>query len=203
MIHRWISSSLVLYGVLSISGSGFGDCVYKIKDGSTKLQWTGYKFSEKLGVSGTFDAFKMEVNEKAKSEEKLFESLNYSIETASMNSGMPLRDKKLVLFLFGSIENSGEISGNVTKVDFKKGKAFAEISMNGKTLKKEFKAEKSQNHYTFTSEIDLKDFGMMSSVSQLAEACKALHTGSDGVAKTWSLVGLKIEADTEEVCGKG
>ena len=42
-------------------------CTYSIKEGSQKLVWTGFKYTNKTAVSGTFDKITFEQNKKAKS----------------------------------------------------------------------------------------------------------------------------------------
>lgn len=193
--------NLVLAGGLFANADlAKGQCTYQLKEDSAKITWTGYKFTEKFGVAGTFESVDFSQNKSSKSPDDLFKSIQFTVETASMDSGMPIRDKKLVLFLFGGLVDSGKISGKVLNINLEQKTAVAEIKINGKTLKKEFKVQNSGDHYTFTSEIDLIDFGMSESVKKLANACKDLHTGGDGKPKTWSLVGLKVEATAVKSC---
>ena len=202
VIKALVSGVLLLFAGSFYTNNGLAKdgCTYQVKEDSAKLTWTGYKFTEKFGVSGTFEGVGFSQNKAAKSPDELFKSIQFTVETASMDSGMPIRDKKLVLFLFGGLVDSGKISGKVVSFDAGKKTAVAEIQMNGKSLKKEFQVSVSGDSYSFVSEIDLSDFGMNGSVQKLASACKDLHTGGDGKSKTWSLVGLKVEATAVKSC---
>jgi hypothetical protein len=44
------------------------------------------------------------------------------------------------------------------------------------------------------------DFSLGGPLALLHEACKALHTGADGVAKTWTEVTLKVNATVVKNC---
>jgi hypothetical protein len=44
------------------------------------------------------------------------------------------------------------------------------------------------------------DFALNGPWSSLHEACKALHTGADGVAKTWTEVMLTVSANVARIC---
>ncbi len=173
-------------------------CQYTVT--SSKLKWTAYKFTEKTGVSGTFDKIELKQSDHAKSVAELLESLNFEVDTTSINTDLPLRDKKLVLFVFGAIHDPGIIRGHVTRVDEKNKQAKAVLVLNKVTKEVLFSWHVEGNKHVFSSKIDLLDFKMADSVQKLDAACGVLHTGKDGKAKTWSEVTLEISADLSENC---
>lgn len=176
------------------------NCTYSLKPETVKLQWTGYKFTSKTGVSGSFDIIDYNEPKGSKSLDELFTNIKFRVDTASINSDNPIRDKKLALYVFGSIRNPGQITGSVESFALKEAKATASLTINGVTKKVPFKIENKGNNYTFTGSIDFWDFAMARSHKAVSEACKALHTGEDGKAKTWSEVGLSIAAGILKTC---
>ena len=48
--------------------------------------------------------------------------------------------------------------------------------------------------------VDMMDFALDGPWASIHETCKALHTGADGVAKTWTEVMLKVTADVAKIC---
>jgi len=44
------------------------------------------------------------------------------------------------------------------------------------------------------------DFGAEAAVAAINKACEALHTGADGISKTWSVVELSIETTLNKNC---
>ena len=72
--------------VLSVLGAptAYGaKCTYEIE--TPTMQWTGYKFNEKVGVKGGFDNIDY-AQKKANSVAGLFKSIEFTIDTASVNS---------------------------------------------------------------------------------------------------------------------
>ena len=175
------------------------NCTYKIDPATAKLTWTGYKFTEKTGVSGTFDNIDLQQSE-AKTPQAAFEAVKFRVDTASINSQNPERDKKLALYLFGALTDPGSIAGSVSRVDLKKGTASATLTLNGIKKSVDFSVSNDKMNYTFESKIDLGDFKMSKSLEALHTVCEKLHIGKDGKSVTWPEVGIKIVAAVTETC---
>ncbi|MCB9229163.1 MAG: YceI family protein [Deltaproteobacteria bacterium] len=189
--------SVLLLGALLFSGeSESKECRYQIRDESIKITWTGYKFNEKAPVSGTFRKTHLEQNKMSGSIPDLFRSVRFRLDTISLDSGLSERDKKLILFLFGSAVSPAGITGQIRDFDMKQKTANVSITMNGRSADVRFAVTEQSDRYTFRSEIDLlRQFAMDAQLSALHEACKQLHTGADGVSRTWPLVGLEVQAE--------
>jgi hypothetical protein len=174
-------------------------CTYSLVDGTEKVTWTGYKFTEKTGVSGTFDNVKVS-HKTANSLEDLLKSISFEIDTKSINSGNPARDMTLQKTVFAFLSVPETIKGEV--------KAATDKSIDVKmTLNEQMNAAfdytASEGVIKAEGDIDLTQNGLLKSFKAVAEACKALHTGKDGVSKTWSDVNIQLQASFEEKCSKG
>ncbi len=198
MTQKLIASTLF---VLTFSSSAFSEtCTYSIKEGSEKLKWTGFKYTNKTPVSGTFKDITYNQNKNAASMAELLESITFTINTDSIDSGNAARDTTLKKTVLGYLKNPGVISGEVksaTQLDMK-----MELMMNEKTPVS-MKLETEDGRMTATGSLDLMNHGLKKSYDSVHIACKGLHTGDDGVSKTWSTVDLMLEADYEVKCSKG
>lgn len=180
---------------------------YRIPRDKAGLKWTGYKFTTKAPVHGSFDSIAFESKQIAKvdgplhlSVNKLFETVTFSIDTMSMNSGLDIRDRKLLVYIFGGIVDPGLITGKVASFNLENQKATARITMNGVTRTVPFKVSvANENYLTLEGTIDLVDFKMAESVARIHQACEKLHTGPDNKSKTWSTVDLEVRAVFEAV----
>jgi hypothetical protein len=176
-------------------------CLHSIKPGSEKLTWTGYKYTEKAPVSGTFDKiiFTQKIGG-AESMADLINSIEFVVDTNSTNSGNAARDTTLKKTVFGYLKNENTISGkfkNATQLD-----VIADLVVNDKTQLK-LKLDAKDGKLMASGAIDLLKNDLKKSYDSVHLACKGLHTGEDGISKTWSTVDLKIEADYEVKCSKG
>lgn len=204
-IFSGLKLSLVLVGLIGAPQVFGKSCTYQIKEDAAKLIWKGYKFTEKKAVSGSFDKISWSQNKKATSLKSLIESISWEIDPASVNSGDKTRDFTLASKFFGIMISASKISGNVKSYDPKKDTSVAVISMNGVSTEVAFKVAADnnslKNSLIWSGQLKLSDqFQMVASVNSLAEACKVLHTGTDGKAVTWDEVGLEIVATYEEIC---
>ena len=78
------------------------------------------------------------------------------------------------------------------------------IEMNGvsKTLPFSYTYESTKGILEAKSVMDMMDFNLKGPFDSIHEACKTLHTGPDGVAKTWTEVALQVTAEVIETCTK-
>lgn len=184
-----------------LSTAAFAEtCLHQIKEGSEKITWTGFKYTKKAPVSGSFDKLTFKQNTEAESMADLLNSIEFEIDTNSVNSGNPARDSTLKKSVFGFTKEEAKISGkfkNATQLD-----VIANLIFN-EEMETKLNLSAQDGKLVATGSIDLLKNGLQKSYDSVHLACKGLHTGEDGVSKTWSTVDLKIEADYEVKCSKG
>ena len=156
------------------------------KDLNYTLSWTAFKTPEKVGVSGSFTDIKLSgLNKEASSIEKELQGATFVVTTSSVTTKDAARDQTLVASFFSQM--TGNISGFFG--DFSKDKVLIHLTMNGKTIEKEFDYTVIENGVHITGSIDIiSDFAAQSAFNSLHEACKALHEG-----KTWSDVDISVD----------
>ena len=86
--------------------------------------------------------------------------------------------------------------------DNKNGTMNINIEMNGvsKVLPFSYSYEAAKGVLEAKSVMDMMDFNLQAPFKSIHEACKVLHTGPDGVAKTWTEVALQVTAEVIETC---
>jgi len=177
-------------------------CRYTYNSPSTKLEWTAYKFTEKVGVNGTFDKIIVTKDtKKANSIQIAMANARFSIPTAQVNSGVPDRDEKIRKYFFGSSPKAKVLEGffkNITGTD--SGKADLVLTFNGKTETIPVTYEIQKNLLSVAGSLDVARFGMLPGINKLNEVCRELHIGKDGVSKLWSEVDFKITSEFREDC---
>ncbi|MDB2607109.1 YceI family protein [Zobellia sp.] len=167
---------------------------YSLAQDSTKVSFKAYKTTEKLPVGGEFK--KINITKVGEGDTAL-EALNgteFSIPVSSLftNDATGTRDPKIIEFFFGAMENTELISGV-----FKVGDGDAcsiDVTLNGKTenIPLTYQAA-SDNAFTFDGVMNLENWDALDAVASINKACEALHTGKDGVSKTWSEVAVHAE----------
>ncbi len=164
-----------------------------VKD-STKVSFTAYKTTDKLPVGGKFKKINITSSNSGATASEALNGIEFSIPVSSLftNDATGVRDPKIVEFFFGVMENTELISG-VFKMS-SDDKASIDVTLNGKTENIALDTEKTgENTYTFKGVMNLENWDALAAVESINKACEILHTGPDGVSKTWSEVAVQAE----------
>jgi polyisoprenoid-binding protein YceI len=160
------------------------------------LQWTAYKFTEKAAVKGTFEDIQYKVPQNAATIPALLKESSFSIKTSSVQSGNEGRDANLKANFFRVMGGKGAIHGRAIKVegDNQSGNIIMQLTMGGHsrqiTLAYQVTAKKE---LIISGTLDLLAHGLERALESIHRACYELHTGKDGIAKTWHTVDLEAK----------
>ncbi|MHA7830769.1 MAG: hypothetical protein ACX93O_06695 [Flagellimonas sp.] len=164
---------------------------YSIVEDSTDIRFTAYKTTDKVPVGGTFQEIELSYTAGETPMETL-NGLEFTIPVSSLFTNDPtkVRDPKIIEFFFEKMAETQSITGTFT---FKDDKSCAvQLSMNGMSTELPMEYEiTDDNHVNFSGVMDLKQWNALDALASLNEACKVLHTGSDGVSKTWEDVAIE------------
>ena len=173
-------------------------CFYSYNKELTVLEWTAFKFTEKKGVTGTFNEINITGMERSDDPKKLIESLTFSIPTATVETQNEERNGKIAKLFFGTI-GTQEIKGKVKGLS-DNGKATIEIEMN--KMKQDVVGDYTLDggKFSFSATIDVMKWNGGAGITALNTACKDLHTGADGKSKLWSEVELSFTTELMSDC---
>ena len=172
---------------------------FAASEAGSSLQWTAYKTSEKVPVKGTFKEVKIVNSKTSEDAAGTLNELGFEIPVSSIFTNDTIRDGKLQKFFFAVMENSMMLKGKFNVENASSGKL--EISMNGLSKSLPFSYEVEQDTIHVSATMDLNEWGAQEALESLNEACKVLHTGSDGVSKTWNDVALNAKILTVKTGG--
>ena len=175
------------------------NCTYQYAKDSTRVSWTAYKFTEKVGVNGRFDDFEVTGNTSGKSLEEIVQSIEFKIPVASVNSNHPERDKKIKEYFFGSLAGTEFITGKVKSLS-SGGKAVVTLTLNETEKELEMEYEVEGEKVSLSSVMNVDDWGAMIGIEKLNEVCEELHKGTDGLSKLWPEVKLSISSKLVRDC---
>ncbi len=174
-------------------------CQYSYNHDSTSVKWTAYKFTEKAGVSGTFDTVRVTGTAAEQMDwTMVFSNAVFSIPVSSINSTVPDRDMKIKQHFFGTMSATTALEGRVVSLGMDS--AIVEIAMNGATVPVSMSVRNEANIVKLEGVIDLTTWNALKSVNALNKVCYDLHKGSDGVSKLWPEVKLEIRTVLTEKC---
>jgi len=172
---------------------------FTLVEDSTIVSFVGYKFTEKAPVGGEFT--KINISNFGDGETAL-EAMNgtkFSIPVSSLftNDATGSRDPKLLEFFFGAMENTELISGVFKMAD--DNKCSIDVTLNGTTqnIPLEYSTI-DDTKFIFDGVMELENWDALGAVASINKACEALHTGKDGVSKTWSEVAVHAEVVLEK-----
>ncbi|MCF6182460.1 YceI family protein [Lutibacter sp.] len=164
---------------------------YTIDAKTTTINWIAYKTTDKVPVKGKFTKITLN-QEKAATPIEALNSVKFSIPVASIFTKDTIRDAKLVKFFFEKMINTNNITGSFDLKNDNTGSLL--LTMNGITKQLPVTFVIKDQLVTIDGTLNLDNWQAQAALSALNIACKDLHTGKDGISKTWSEV--KIEATT-------
>lgn len=173
-------------------------CFYSYNPGSTVLEWTAYKFTEKKGVPGTFTEISVEGIQESDDAQALLKGLTLVMKTSSVESQDPDRNKKIYDHFFGTID-AEEITGKIKSMN-EDGSAVLTIAMGGVSRDLKGTYTWDNNVFAFQGTMDVGLWNAASGIRALNEICKDLHTGADGKSKLWSTVDIRFETTLKSDC---
>ena len=164
--------------------------MYSIDTSGSTINWTAYKFTDKVGVKGGFDNIILSPKSKSGSVEAILLASKITINTMSVNSGNDIRDPKLKESFF-KVFHTDTIKGEILKVDQYKG--LLTLEMNNITNEIPFNYALKTDTIFIDTTIHLKDWKGEEAISSLNEVCYDLHKGADGISKLWPDVDVEIK----------
>ncbi|MFK8137193.1 MAG: hypothetical protein AB8E15_02430 [Bdellovibrionales bacterium] len=180
----------VLLFVLLFSSQAFS----KLTVNQPSFQFTGYKFTEKAPVSGTFKDIQWTYEKESNSIEELLLSGSIIIDSFTVSSGDKIRDNNLLEGIF-KVWGSRQISAKVISIDKKTNKLSIELKVGENIKLIDMNYSIKGTTLAIAGKIDLLELGFSKAYAKLSKLCKAFHIGVDGINKTWSEVGLKLTAN--------
>jgi len=174
-------------------------CFYTYNHSSSVLEWTAFKFTEKKGVTGTFNEVIVESLEGSDDPQLLLSKLSFKIPTATVETQNEERNGKISGIFFKALATD-TIRGSVKKIDLEKGTATIDLLMNGVRKEVEGTCTFHEGAFAFKATIDVNDWNGAEGIKSLNTACKNLHTGSDGKSVLWSTVDLSFTTQLQSDC---
>ena len=119
--------------------------------------------------------------------EELVNGLDFSISTASSVSGDPVRDMNLKDYFFKQLTKNFTLNGTLGLPNGGSIPVTFNTLLGSKTVDLDFTFE--NNIVEIKGIIDIGvDLGGVLAYDSIHEKCEQLHTGGDGVSKTWTEV---------------
>lgn len=167
---------------------------YSLINDSTKVSFVAYKTTGKVPVGGQFTKINISNTSAGETALDALNGAQFSIPVSSLFTNDPTetRDPKILASFFEVMENTELISG-VFKVAEDK-TCSVDVTLNGNTanIPLEYTSD-NDTRFSFDGVMNLEDWDALDAVASLNKACEALHTGMDGVSKTWSDVAVHGE----------
>ena len=164
---------------------------YVVKVDGSSVQWTAFKTSDRVPVKGTFKEVRIDNKVQGQDARGALDGLGFEIPVSSIMTNDTIRDGKLQKFFFAVMENSLSLKGKF-KVE-SEGSGSLDLSLNGMSRELPFTYQVDQDTIKLEASMDLNNWGAQTALESLNEACRELHTGPDGVSKTWNDVSLSAK----------
>ena len=167
--------------------------LYSFDSNKAKIIWNGFKTTDRIQVTGQFDQFDSSRDMKQfNSLEDLIDGLDFSISTSSSASGDPVRDLNLKDYFFKLLTSNFKLSGYLARPNGGVIPVTFNTLLGSKTVELNYSFENSVVRIEGLIDIGM-DLGGVIAYESIHQKCEQLHTGGDGVSKTWSEVEVLIK----------
>jgi hypothetical protein len=164
--------------------------VYAVEAKSTTINWVAYKTTKKLPVKGQFKNVTIENTKNTSTVLEALNGLKFNIPVSSLFTNDTIRDGKLKKFFFGTMKNTNSISGTLTMNNETSG--LVELTMNGISQALPITCNINNQMVKIEAQMNLDNWQTQLAIEALNIACKDLHTGDDGISKTWNDVKIEV-----------
>lgn len=167
---------------------------------NTTIAFAGFKTTEKKAVNGVFHEFKIKNTKIGETHEEVFGNASFSIPIASLDTKDPGRNTRLKEKYFGSMSTTNLIKGKVIKFNADSNQVIISLKLNEIEKETVLDYTISGDSISLKGNINILDFDASGALEALHEVCGNLHTGADGVAKTWPDVDITLSSVIKEAC---
>ena len=165
---------------------------YSFDSNKAKIIWKGFKTTDRIQVTGQFEQFESSRDMKQfDSLEGLIDGLDFSISTSSSASGDPVRDLNLKDYFFKLLTSNFRLSGSLGYPNNNLIPVTFNTLLGSKTVELSYFFENSVVEIKGVIDIGI-DLGGVMAYESIHQQCEQLHTGGDGVSKTWSEVEVLV-----------
>jgi len=163
---------------------------YAVEAATTTINWIAYKTTSKVPVKGQFTKVIIENTKTATTALEALNGLKFKIPVSSLFTKDTIRDAKLKKFFFGTMKDTDVISGTISMKNETSGSV--ELTMNGISQFLPITYVISDQMVTIEALMDLDNWQAQLAIETLNTVCKDLHSGDDGISKTWSEVKIEV-----------
>lgn len=170
---------------------------YSINTDATEIHWTAYKTTAKKAVKGVFTKLNIDKSTNSSTKHGVFNNLEFNIPVSGFFSKDETRDSKIKALFFGVMDNTSLIKGTFSNVNGNdsKGNMTLNLTMNNESVGIPMTYTIEDNIVSINGNIDnLMAWKMENAFNSLHAACELLHTGEDGISKTWEDVAISAIA---------
>ena len=165
---------------------------YSFDSNKAKIIWKGFKTTDRIQVTGQFEQFDSSRDMKQfDSLEGLIDGLDFSISTSSSASGDPVRDLNLKDYFFKLLTSNFRLTGSLGYPNNNLIPVTFNTLLGSKTVELSYFFENSIVEIKGVIDIGI-DLGGIMAYESIHQQCEQLHTGGDGVSKTWSEVEVLV-----------
>ena len=176
------------------------NCTYEFDPAHSVIQGTGYKFTEKMEVNGSFTGFKLSKNEKKKSIRELLKGLEVTVDLTTLNSGDSMRDKNISETLFSGFSGGPVVRVSVEKVTDKT--IETRLKMNNRSQRVIFNYKIKAGVLRAKGHFNILEYALGEQMGKFKKRCGLLHIGKDKKIVTWTDFGLGVTAKIKKTCQK-
>ena len=185
----WIALFLAVSLIACKKEAKKGPANFSVIAETITVNWTGYKTTSKIPVTGQFKTVEIANSKEAETALGALNGTTFKLPVSSLFSGDEDRDGKLKTLFFGVMDATVALTGSLNLNE--DGTGSVQLKMNNVTKDIPVTYILSGQLIELSGSLDIvNDFQAQAALESISKACFELHKGPDLVSKTWSEVGI-------------
>lgn len=169
---------------------------YILEDFGMSIDWTAYKFSDKISVSGTFQEYTLNEKNSSGSIENILRGLHVAIPTESIITNNAIQDFKIKTYFF-KVLKTPTITGII--IDASQGRGDILLKMNNMSFKNPYSYSLENDVIILTTHLDLKNWKAEEAMAVLNHQWSGDYKEDELLLNVWPEIDVTIKIPVNKI----
>lgn len=166
---------------------------FSIEKAKHSINFTSYKTTEKLPVTGSLTTLKITSGGKGNSIKEALNQAGFSLPVADVLMDESTKTYNIINHFFLKMTSPEFLTGTIVMESETAG--YINLKMNNETHKVPFTCILADKKAELKANLLMSNWHVTNALKSLNDRCGLLHMGSDGISKVWDTVDINVQVE--------